>query len=149
MIVIYEAINDPITQLSVVGNITAALLLFLVATVILIFTAKIKFHLKTDIVFIMVGTALQTFGWMIMAILLSLEGLFKIHENIEMVQWLKENQYLTIIPSIFVLPGLVLVIGPMISILLSCSRFVSYVITTAFVFSVGWFIFWKLVESLP
>lgn len=148
MIVIYEALNNPIAQISIVGNITAAFLLFIVAAVILMFTMKIKFHLKTDIVFILVGVILQTFGWMLMALSLSFDGLFKIHENLEMLQLMKENQYLQLIPSVFVLPGLVLVIGPMISILLSCSRLISYMIAIAFTFSIGWFVYWKLIESL-
>lgn len=148
MIVIYEALNNPIAQISIVGNITAAFLLFIVAAVILMFTMKIKFHLKTDIVFILVGVILQTFGWMLMALSLSFDGLFKIHENLEMLQLMKENQYLQLIPSVFVLPGLVLVIGPMINILLSCSRLISYMIAIAFTFSIGWFVYWKLIESL-
>jgi low temperature requirement protein LtrA len=95
----------------------------------------------------LVGIVLETLGWAMHRAYWGIWRTYRLYGNESMDLWMTENGYLALVPVVFILGGMILIIGPIFSFVIKKSRAVCYGIATVLVFSILWFMYWQLGDA--
>lgn len=134
-------------QLVAASNFTVSTIMVFLCISVIFAIRNLKFSKQTDIFYMLVGVALEAFGWALHRFYWGLWRTYRLYGNEEMDQWFVSNGYLALIPITFILWGLVLITGPIISFVVRQGRWVCYGIAMAAVFSIYWFMYWQLGDA--
>ncbi len=127
-------------------TVTAAMLILAAAvTYSLLF---VRFTQQTDIRYMLIGVLMESLGWALHRFYWGLWRVYRLYGNEEVSQWFVSHGYLALIPAAMILAGLVMIIGPIISIFFkNAGRVQNYMIATALIASLYWFWWWKLGDA--
>jgi len=130
------------------SNLTISLLMFVMATVVTIFTLQTSFKRHTDIVFMLSGVAIICYSLSVHRFFLGLEFLSLIMEWDTLYMWLNLNRWLDLFPTLLTIIGVSLSIAPAFAYLLVASKnkCIIYVITIVFILSLFWTFMFKIIE---
>lgn len=134
-------------QLVAASNFTVTGLMLVVAAAVIYALLNTKFSGNTDIRFMLMGVLLESLGWAVHRFYWGLWRVYRLYGDDAMSTWFVNHAYLALIPATMIMVGLILIIGPIISLFFNSSRMQSYTIATVLVASMYWFWWWKLGDA--
>jgi len=139
-------------QLVAAGNFTIATAMIILGTTVFFSIRKLiktnQLTYQSDLFFMLTGIVVETFGWALHRLYWGTWRVYKLYENDQMDRWFVDNGYFALIPVTIVLCGLVLILGPLFSIITNSSgRWKNMTVAAFLIVGVSWFSYWQLGEG--
>ena len=145
---IYQWLLLNVDHIVAASNYTISAFMFGLGSLVLYYIFRAKFSGQTDILYMMWGIVFEAYGWCIHRFYWGQWRTARLYKDEEAQQWFVDHAYLALIPSVMVIIGLVLIIGPAISwVIQTKKRWTVYAVTFGFAVSIWWFAYWALEEG--
>lgn len=139
-----------VDQLVAASNFTIAIMMIVLGTTVVYYAHKLWHSIQTDLAWILIGVAAEAYGWAIHRLYWGLWRVARLLEDTGWDKWFVDNAYLSIVPSLMVVIGMVMILAPVVSIFLSSGndslicRLKHFSVVGFAAFSLFWFIFFQL-----
>ena len=98
--------------------------------------------------YMLFGFILEAYGWSIHRLYWGTWRVYKLYGNEKMDAWFVDHAYISLIPITITLIGMVMIIGPAMSLITgSGSRLKNLGLAAAMVLSISWLTYWKLGDA--
>lgn len=145
-----EWLYGNVDQLVAASNFTIAIMMVILGSTVVYYAHKLWHSIQTDLAWILIGVAAEAYGWAIHRFYWGSWRVARLLEDTGWDKWFIDNAYLSIIPSLMVVIGMVMILAPVVSIFLSSGcvglgNRLKYFFVVAFAaFSLFWFIYFQL-----
>ena len=131
-------------QLLSASNVTIAVMMFVLGTVVLRYLVKLKYTEHVDLFHMLFGIVVEAYGWALHRAYYALLNLSKLYDNEPMVHLLNDHRYITLVSVLMVMVGLSLILGPAISMVTKAQKSHRHnVIVFLLMCSIMWLMYWK------